>query len=94
MQAIPTPQQEIPSRGALDRRPFAEESDSPAAANLSMSLSNMGNGNNMLNKKAASFVGQGFSDALPDSDDYKKKASASFCPQTFKSMSSYHNNMH
>ena len=55
----------------LDKKRFSEDNHTPVNS-LSMQL--LGVINQSENKKASSFVGQGFSDALPVPDSSKKKA--------------------
>lgn len=66
----------------LSQKQFAEDLDS-FQSSLSLSL---GLRPQAKSKKASSFVGQGLSDALPETDSFRKKASLSFVPQSFQNL--------
>lgn len=61
----------------LDKKRFSEDENNNTPVNLlSIQLGLINNQNE--NKKASSFVGQGFSDSLPFSQDFNRRAHQSF----------------
>ena len=76
---VPEPDKDVQTNSArelnfnisqdLDKKNFAEDN---VSSNDSPSLVLTNALNNKQNKKASSFVGQGFTDALPGAEDFRK----------------------